>query len=252
VIEFKGDLKQIHKVPVKGYKYISRVAASGEHTIEILNRIKQTSRLKFIRSLEFDPYFCQSSGLKPLSEVLMKLKRPFDRLNLVFRRFEIEDDLKRFSLCLARSYHVKRIRLEFPHTKGIETQNLKCLQRNCRKFVSLKSAEAKFVGSKHFGKSFNQLSGIFHNAIHIEEAKSSVYLSHKETPPPESLKNNFPFKRFFKNIKSFSLKYTFKTDWSSYFDGTDPIKGFQVFLQKIPSFLNPVHFSITFDKYLRE
>lgn len=198
---------------MKGYKYISRVAASGEYTIEILNKIKKISRLKFIQSLEFDPYLCESTGLKALSEVLMKLKRSLDRLHLVFRRFVRKDELKNFSFCLARLDHMRKIKTEFPHTKGIETQDLRYLQRNCRKFVSLKSAEVKLIGSKNFGKSFSRISEIFKNAINIEEAKSSVYLSHKETPPPESLKNSFPIKRFFKNLKSFSLKYAFKTDW---------------------------------------
>ncbi len=54
-IEYKGDFKQISKVPVKGYKYVSKVKATGEYTIEILQKIKKTSCLKMIRSLDFDP-----------------------------------------------------------------------------------------------------------------------------------------------------------------------------------------------------
>ena len=54
-IAYRGDPKQIQKISVKGYRNISRVAASGEYTIDILKKIKQTSCIKLVRSVDFDP-----------------------------------------------------------------------------------------------------------------------------------------------------------------------------------------------------
>jgi len=54
-IGWQGDAKFPHKVPIKGYKYISRIAASGESTIDILKSLNKTQNIKLIRSIDFDP-----------------------------------------------------------------------------------------------------------------------------------------------------------------------------------------------------
>jgi len=54
-IEYQGHPKNACMISVKGYKYASRVAASGEQTINILNKIKKTSCIKLIRRIDFDP-----------------------------------------------------------------------------------------------------------------------------------------------------------------------------------------------------
>jgi len=54
-IGYEGDSRRICRIRMKGYKHISRLAASGEFTIDILNKIKQTPSLKLIRSIDFDP-----------------------------------------------------------------------------------------------------------------------------------------------------------------------------------------------------
>jgi len=51
----KDDWRMIPKITSKGYKHISYVAATGESTIEILNKVKKSSNLRFIRNIEFDP-----------------------------------------------------------------------------------------------------------------------------------------------------------------------------------------------------
>jgi len=54
-IQYRGDPKEICKISMRGHKYLSRVAASGEYTIDILNSIKKTPCIKFIRNVDFDP-----------------------------------------------------------------------------------------------------------------------------------------------------------------------------------------------------
>jgi len=53
---------------------------------------------------------------------------------------------------------------------------------------------------------------------------------------------------FFKNLKSVSMKFAFKTGWASYFDGVELGYGYQVLLQLLPNIANPTLLSLTFDK----
>jgi len=145
-IEYRDDLKQVQRLSVKGYKYVSRVQASGEYTAEILKTIKQTSSLKLVRTLDFDPYFCNISELGPLCFVLKKLKRLISNLGIVFRRFTIRDEVKNFSPFLTRLRSLRKIRLEFPNPRGIESQDIFDLTRSLKQLCSLKSADVRFSG----------------------------------------------------------------------------------------------------------
>ncbi len=53
--EYEGDPQKIFQVSIRGYKYLSRVNACGEFTLEILKNLKKTSCIKFIQSFDFDP-----------------------------------------------------------------------------------------------------------------------------------------------------------------------------------------------------
>jgi len=247
-IEYKGDPKQICKLPLKGYKCASRVSAYGEYTIEVLNKILRTSNLKLVRGLNFDPYLCEISGLDSLYKILMKFKRFLLHLNTSFRRFTKKDELKLFSPCLGRLVQLEKIKVEFPNTHGIENQNLKDLEKYCRKFACLKSVELKLNGPENFGKNVHRIRGLFHSSLKLKEIKSHVYLYDNEPARPGEVERNMPFKRFFKNVKALSLKYSFRTDWASYFDGADHMKGFQTVFRRFPALTNPIYFSLTFDK----
>jgi len=224
---------------------VSRVVASGEHTNQILRKIKQTTNLKLIRGIDFDPYLCEDSSLRPLSEVLLKLKRPLDRLILIFRRFVVKDELKMFSSFLARHHQLKTLRVDFPNPQGIDTQDVKCLEDTCREFVCLKDVDIGLSGSKNVTKNISNMQGLFRNSAKIEKLKSHVYFYHIEPSPFDHFKRKPKRKRFFKNLKSFSMKFAFKTAWASYYDGTDPGQGFHNFFRAIPFIANPVHFSLT-------
>jgi len=86
-IQYHTNPKLIQRISLRGEKYASRVAATGEYTLEILNQIKNTSTIKVIQSLTFDPYFCTESGLRQLSVILKKFKGSISHLHLVIRRF---------------------------------------------------------------------------------------------------------------------------------------------------------------------
>jgi len=52
----------------------------------------------------------------------------------------------------------------------------------------------------------------------------------------------------FRNMKSFRFKFSFRSVWSSYFDGMGSEQGFATFLKAIPTHLNPTYLSFTFEK----
>jgi len=244
---YDGDPKRIHKISVKGYKYISRVNASGEYTVEFLNKIQKLSPLKMARRVDFDPYLCETSGLKSLYHVLKKFKGLLKSLNLTFRRFTIKDELKRFCPCLARLNKVKKINVEFPNPQGIDLQDLDDLARYSKR-LSLKSARVSFSGPKDVVRNLYKLEGIIASSHKLEEMRSEAYFSHINSSQFEKIKRKEPRKGFFKDLKYFSAKFAYKTGWSSLFDGEEIGKGFQQYIRQMPSTMNPTHFCIIFDK----
>jgi len=131
----------------------------------------------------------------------------------MMNRFTKKDELKVFSPCLGRLIQLKKIKVEFPNTQGIEKQDLKDLEKYCRKFACLRSVELKLNGPENFGKNIHRIRGLFHSSLKLKEVKSHLYLNHNEPAPPEEIERNMPIKRFFKSVKFLSLKYSFRTDW---------------------------------------
>jgi len=144
-IEYDGDPKRICRISVKGCKYVSRVIASGEFTIEILDKIRKSSAVKMIRRVDFDPYLCETSGLKSLYQVLKKFKGLLSCLNLTFRRFTLRDELKEFCPCMGRLNKINKINIEFPNPQGMDLQDLDDFT-NFAKRLSVKSARVSFSG----------------------------------------------------------------------------------------------------------
>jgi len=54
-IESHGDLQKIYQISQRGYKYLSRLNAAGELTLNTLKNVKKASCIKEIRSINFDP-----------------------------------------------------------------------------------------------------------------------------------------------------------------------------------------------------
>jgi len=246
-IRYEGDPKLIGKVSAKGYKYVSRSVVSGEFTIEILEKMK-SSCLKLVRNIDFDPYLCDTSGLKSLFDVLKKFQGCLGGLSLIFRRFTEKDELKKFSPCLARLNRVKKLEIKFPNPKGIEIQDLSDMKKYCQKFCALKSVDMAFDGPKDVMKNIVKMEGMFANSHKIEKINSAVYFNHLNPSQWENLKRKEPRKTFLTHLKSVSIKFAFKTGWSSLYDGNEVMNGFQIYLQEIPQIMNPIHFSLTLDK----
>jgi len=166
---------------------------------------------------------------------------------LIIRRFTVKDELKKFSLFLARSTNLRRLKIEFADPQGIDKEDVGYLTKSCKKLYFLKSADINLSGSKDVDQNLEKLRGMFVHSKQIEKIKFNVYFCHIEPSPLEY----FHKKKksvFFKNLKSVSMKFAFKTGWASYFDGVELGYGYQFLLQLLPSIANPMNLSLTFDK----
>ncbi len=55
------------KFLVHGHKYHANLSASRTETSKVLQGIRKSRSLKFVRNFEFDPYLCDESHINPLS-----------------------------------------------------------------------------------------------------------------------------------------------------------------------------------------
>jgi len=255
-IGYEGDHKMISKIPAKGYKYVYRVKAAGEMTIDILNKIKETSCLKLVQNLDFDPYLCDTPGLKPLSDVLKKLRRLLHGMNLTIRRVKAKDEVKQFSLILARASNIRKMKIEIPNSSGVDCQDFHQITRGCKKFCSLKALDISLGGSKDILLNLHKIREISRRSLNLEKTRLYVYFSHLK---PSSMETSLSVPsadvtkvkskpQFLKNLKSISLKFVSKIAWSSFFDGVSLGESLHNYIRGLPVFTNPIHFSLTLDK----
>jgi len=248
-IECHTNPKLIQKISLKGHKYISRVAASGEHTFEVLNQITKTSTIKVIQSLEFDPYFCSESGLRQLSEVLKKLKRNIFRLHMVIRRFKTQEEIGKFYLFFVRLSNLMELHTEILKTQSLDHKRLHRVMKSYTKLSKLKSLRIKVVGfQSDSSKDFQGFRSLFHKvpkleklSYHIQSQK--VFVNRADNAKFLRLNNDLH------RIKSFSLKFSFKTGWipsfGTEFDSTNAPTLWKI----LPQIMNPIHFSLSFNKF---
>lgn len=142
----KGSQKQFkskfHRTfGIKGYKYISKLAIVGPNTDINLKRIQQS--LKLARNLEFDAYLCDSSGLKPLSEVLKILRRTIKNLNIIIRKADRLNETDILAPQLQRLRELKTIRIEFTTEENIDRYGPRVIGKSLSKCYSVTSLEIK-------------------------------------------------------------------------------------------------------------
>jgi hypothetical protein len=247
----EGDPKLINKIAIKEYKYVSQVAASGEYTHKILNKIKKTSCLKLVRKIDFDPYFCNKSGIKELSEALNRFGNRLSHLILTIRKIEGRNDTRQLSSSLARLNKMKRIKIDIPSKSEMDSKDFKHLDKACKKLYSLKSIDLCLGGSKDTSQDLQTLGSKFQNSHKVEKVSLYVDFSHEKDSPVEDVLRESKGKsrsRAVTPLKSMSFKFGFKTGWASYFDGVGLGQGFNMFVKAMPYFPSPIHFSLRFDK----
>jgi len=248
----KSSKPIIQKLRLKGYKSISRGKAIGEETIGMLNTVKKSYNLKLMRSLEFDPYFCELSGFKQLSQALKKFKKTLVSLNLMIRRVTTEDEIEYLGAILPRLMNLKKLRIEFPKTQGISANDIKLVMRSCGKCDLLKSLEVHLVGISVLPGNFRNFGGVFERLQKLENIMYHVQANHVPVPstgPKEEAKLNRVSKpKNIMKLKSLTLKFSLKIRWTSYFDGNVNTHVFPTFLTAFAT-ANPIRLSLIFDKF---
>jgi len=167
-----------------------------------------------MRNLEFDPYLCEVSGLKQLTQALKKFKKTLLRLNFIIRRVKAEDEIQYFGALLPKLRSLVNLRIEFPKTQGISVNGIKTLIKSCRKCDLLKSLEVHLIGLSLLPRNFRNFGGVFERLQKLENVKYHIQASHA----PASMQTEEELKQVSKhrkvsNLKSFSLKLGVKSGW---------------------------------------
>lgn len=237
----------MQRIPIKGYKSFSQGAAIGESSIDMLIRIKKSRGLKYMRTLEFDPYFCDFSGLKELAQALNKFKKTLVSLNLVIRRMTLKDEMERFGPYLLKLRGLTKLRIELPHTQGIVKKDLIILMERCRRCDLLKSLEVYLIGLSSLPNNYRNFGGTFERLRKLENIVYHVHAAHVPAPVTKELQRIKGTIQN-KNLKSMTVKLAFKTGWSSYFDGVGTDQIFPTWFRSFSAVANPIHLSFIFDK----
>jgi len=203
---------------IRNYKYIAKFAAVGCLTDENLKKIKKSS-LKIARSVEFDPYLCDASGLKTLGEVLKKLRMLIIDINLIIRRFESEKEVENVGLCLRRIRGLKRLRLELIGSSAdFSSEMVTNLGKSVSKCYILEALDAKLVHLENMGqKDYVSFAISYSKLLRLEEVKNQ-FLSFY-TPQSEfgGALNKIPK---IKKVKRLLINSSAKTAWASMTDGS--------------------------------
>jgi len=248
-IQYHSNPKLIQRISLKGEKYISRVAATGEYTLKMLNQLKRTSTIKTIQRLEFDPYFCSESGLRQLSVVLKRFKRGLFRIHLVIRRFKTQEEIERFCSFLVRLNNLVELRSELLNSHELDHGRIKKAMKGYQEFSKLKLLEMKVLGFQNSkSNDFQGFRGLLCRTPTMEKLSYQIQCHKLLENKPENTKLLY-LKNDLQKIKSFSLKFSFKTSWIPSF-GTefDKANG-PTFWKIIPKIMNPIHLSLSFDKF---
>jgi hypothetical protein len=202
------------KFIVHGHKYHANISASGTETSQVLYGIKRSSGLKFVRNFEFDPYLCDESHLDLLSKALTKLKYT-KGINLVIRRLQKSDEVKKMTSNVIRLQRLERLRLELPRTQNINDQALMDFGNMISKCYSLKEIDNSTLNLENISES-----------AHLKSSKKSKKLVHvrkiKRAMQKTEISNdicNFSsvqrstFNRL--HIQSIDLSFGIPTGWCS-------------------------------------
>jgi len=133
------------RLQVDGYKFFAKLPAAGPDSAKILNGIRRSRCIKFVKNFEFDPYLCDHSQINRLRRICHPIK-DLTHLNLVIRRVDSSNEIESLSPFIARFLRIKSLRIEFPCTQNTEENNFVRLYRAIGKCTNLRSFERKAIG----------------------------------------------------------------------------------------------------------
>jgi len=143
--KIQNDKKIRSKLRISGYKYISKVSACGEDTPLTLTNISNSRCTKYIRKLEFDPYLCEKSHMKPLSKVVKKFK-DLTELNIVIRRLDWMNESDILEPFVIRQLKLKKLRFELTKIENINDNGVIMMASMFGRLYSVQEFDELLIG----------------------------------------------------------------------------------------------------------
>jgi len=241
-LQYSSKLTQ--KLPIYGPKYISRIAASNEYTVNVLRKMKITTNLKLVHRFDFDSYFSKESGLRQLCQVLPRLRHNLKKLDLTIRKIERENETDILYPFIYRLERAVKIRIEFFNLDGLDQKGLTRIGQAFKKCYLMKELEVYLTHLPNIGhQGFHPFSAAINKLRQIEALTFHVRTAYDPSGKDEG--DHMPLKKM-KNLKSFDLMATCKTGWMSIKDRADVFLPY--FFKSLPEILNPIKFSLSLNK----
>jgi len=133
------------KLFAHGHKNFWKLSACGEDSPLILGSIIKSNNIKYIRKLEFDPYLCEKSYIKPLSKVIKKFNSIQD-INLVIRRLDYLDESDILGPYVVRLLKLRKMRIELAKIEKLGDAGMIKLAWMFGKLYVLRECEQVMVG----------------------------------------------------------------------------------------------------------
>jgi len=149
--KIQNDKRMRERLVVTGYKHFSKVSASGEDTEKTLRNIIRASSLKYIRNLEFDPYLCEKSYMKPFCRAIKKFNN-LQGLNLVIRRLDYVNESDILRPYMLNLHKMTKIRFELTKVEKLDDNGIIKLAWVCGKLYSIKEFEQIHIGMDHISE----------------------------------------------------------------------------------------------------
>jgi len=107
--------------------------------------------MKYIRKLEFDPYLCDKSHIKPFSKAIRKFKDLRD-LNLVIRRLDYMNESNLLKSFMLRLTKIKKIRLELTNIENLNDRGMINIAWMACNLYTIQDCEQVQIGMDHISQ----------------------------------------------------------------------------------------------------
>jgi hypothetical protein len=203
-----------NRLQIYQYKHFSKVSAIGKSTYKVLNYLNNSPSIKTLHSLEFDPYLCDSSYLKDLSQTLKKLPK-IKGLDMNIPRVDRTNESNILVPVTKRLTELKSLRVNIPTTENITEDGHLQIVGLIKKSYMLKRLEVKFVNTVQPSYKFDiQLMACHRRQRKLEELV--VFHSVRKGTIKEEFDFQGPFVSYrLPLLKKLDMTCSVASEWSS-------------------------------------
>jgi len=231
-----------NRLQIYGYKHFEKISACGRGTYKTLKYMRHSPNLKTVKTLEFDPYLCDSSHLTDLVQALKRF-RDIKDLILVIPRVNRVNESNILSPFLKKLSKLLKLRIDIPSTENINEKGLMKIVGGFKRSYSLKRLETNFINTAEPSYEFEMQLMDFHR-WHQKLEELVIYHSVKKGTIKEEYNCSQGFKLYtLPLLKKVTMVYSVSSEWASKLgDGSDPNEDFCI--EWIAQFPNMEEFNI--------